>query len=447
MSARTHRCARCGGSFEAELAAQLVCPFCAHRQAPAHHAELEGYQREVSARLGAAEKEYQHAAAYNSSMRRSGAQSLKVGYALMLGVPLVLALGAYALHAAGLLRADSPATSMVLMAGAYLAVIVYLVWWMLGKGRGVRRAEVEGAAEVRCPSCGAPGVLTPGQAVDRCAYCGAALLASAEVIEQGLDAATRAHRAARMERVRQGRHVWVNLASTGGANAMPWIIGGSMAMMIVPATLGFSWQMATGAAEYSPAIFIMWSLALGIVGGGVLFYRHTKAKKTAWRSALADVARQFGGQVFDAAAQWVTWLNRYWIGEIGLKEILQGRFGGAASVSAYGYPALILVDPKPQQNFEARVDILLAAQIPGLADGSASAAPPLVGEGAAGRDELGRRGFRLEIEESGLRVRAEPHVIAAYHRDPASAHELAPVLGALVKVARALGAEPAPPLP
>ena len=77
-----------------------------------------------------------------------------------------------------------------------------IAWLYSGSGPSARRVRA-GHVSVACPNCGARGELIAGQPAQVCGYCGTALVASAPLMERGIDAAELAYRRARLEEFRQ----------------------------------------------------------------------------------------------------------------------------------------------------------------------------------------------------------------------------------------------------
>jgi hypothetical protein len=444
---RSLQCERCGGAFEARLAPSLTCPFCRHRQsAQALQAELQGYQQAVDARVAAATVEVQHIAGWNRWHRRSVQKSTWVALLLVAGVPIVLAIVAIVLHQAGVLHPDAhPQVSFGIMGASYVGLIGYLIWWAAGRKKG---AQVEMSdTQVACPSCGAPGTLTPGQVVAACAYCKAALVPSQTVMQRGLDAARQAHRAARIERFRTERRGMADMMKMS-AHGLGYtlVVFGPMALMLLLAAIAFSVEMLSGEEPFDPAIFGLWGMAAALVGGLAVYVIHHRSKKRAWHQAMGDLALQFRGTLITEIIGWVEWLNRYWPSEVPVSEIYKSSYGCAAALDAYGHPTLVLVDPTSMQNRVRRLELFVAAWIPGLSDGSGTAPEPTAHGGAA-RQWLREQGFAVSLCEAGLRLRADDATIQTLHRNPAAAHELAPVITAATTFAHAIGAEPATAIP
>lgn len=438
-TAHSLRCGRCNGSFAVQaIEAVVTCPYCGHRQTLARHRELREYEQAVRRRVAAADEQAMVAAsteAWLASRASNPVRNLTVAYGLMLGLPLVLGLALYAVHAAGVLSFDGPAPAFAIGGAGYLGLIVYFVWYFTGRARRQQRATRLEQARVACPTCGAPGLLTPGASVDSCHYCDAALVPTRTMMSRGVDAAREAVRRAALDRRRAQRAAMVKATSLGPyAVIMPVVMIGSLLAMIGATAVGYSVQMLRGAEPFHPAIFILWAMTIAIVGGVATFLSRRRQRRARLRSALGDAVRQLGGAEMPAVGQRAVWLDRYWAGDYDQQHLIQTYLAGAAAVEVGGYAALIDVDLNASRP-PPRVDLLLAAWVPEVSDGRKPSKRI--------RDKaLKALGFYVRKTEAGLVARANDELLAAARRDPDVVHVAVPALTRLAQLAAERGFEP-----
>jgi uncharacterized Zn finger protein (UPF0148 family) len=433
-----------------EISGEVTCPYCGHVQSEADlAAELEAYGKAVDDRLGAADAEYARAAGLEQwASRTDPGRHMAILMGLMVGAPLVLAGLGLLVHRLGLVG-ETPGFTMAVMGVSYAGLVAYLVWYGFAKGKQIEaRKAAPGQTEVACPNCGAPGVLTAGQALDACAYCGASLIPSESVIARGLDAAQQAARAARMARYRAEREGLVKIATFNQspyAKSMHLMLAASLPVMLGVVVVGYSFQMATGRIDFSPGIFVLWAMAIAVVGPAAWFVRGWMGRRGAWRSALEALGRQFGGtgRLHAKVADWVPWLDAYWPGEYEVSALRS--YGPALSLKAGGYPALIVADlpDAPLAQRKAKMDLLLAAAVPGHDDEGSGRKVPLDEGGKAAKRRLLDAGFQVTPSGAGVLATAGEAVIDRIYRHPAAAHALAPLLSDLSALAASMGAVPA----
>jgi hypothetical protein len=445
--ARTIRCARCHATWEIpEVTPELHCPFCGHRQPAATlHGELRDYQQAVEGKLEAAQQDAKYAAAWEQWKTYAAGKHVAIALGFILGVPLVLAIVANLLLRSG---AGGPGVHVFMIGGSYAGVIGYLLWYFAGaRRRQPAAAQVaSGETAVACPQCGAPGALTPGQAVDACRYCRAALIPSQTVMIRSLDAVRQVARQARLERYRGERAGTARMMGYSKFQHWYLLYFAAMPVLFLAACVAMTARAITGAEPFRNELLGMWAIALALNGAGAYWFLYRRNKRREWRQALADLARQFRGRPLFQLTEWVDWLNAYWAGEYATIGIFQGTYGCAAAVDVYGFPGLIVADGRgmDDQHRKRRVELFLAAWVPGLSDG-AERPPVPAGDGPAAYAWLASQGFTVEISEAGLRATALDVRVAQLHRAPASAHELAPILSALATVAMSIGAIPVGP--
>jgi hypothetical protein len=196
--------------------------------------------------------------------------------------------------------------------------------------------------------------------------------------------------------------------------------------------------MLAGTEPFSPAIFVMWALFLGIVFtlGGVFVYR--RSRLAAFRSAISDLGYQFTARQLASAMEVVEWLNRHWPASYQVAHLRQGHFFVAASFDVLGYPVLLNADFTAGQHYRPRLHLLLSAQHPQASSVGAEARRHV----NAALDRCRQLGFTVSEGEAGLLAVADPETLAVVSRSPASLHQVATVLTAMARAAQASGSIP-----
>ncbi|MCA9605629.1 MAG: hypothetical protein KC619_08550 [Myxococcales bacterium] len=454
------RCTRCGGTFPlATLAPGAICPYCGARQEMNATAVVEAqrYRRDVFEEMRAADRERGAVSAWG---QWSGNASLPLAVvlfsSLMFVVPLVLAIPSY-LVAFGHLQVP-PALLTLLGSGAPICATIATVAATMGfvafQMRRTRAAPRTGpslgpGSKVACPHCGAPSQLVPGQHVATCAHCRGALVPSRTVMIAGLDAARTARRQASLERYRTERRGMLNVASYTGAwqRAMPLVYVLAFAPMVLGVcVLPFG---AMGGHVSLPALLfvglpLLFVAALA-VGGAAFYFVRARQRRRAERRTLEDLAAQFRGRAIGSLEAFVGWLDACWAGPYDTRFVGAGpRFGGAL-IDAFGYPAAVVLNPTasrgPGLQIPTHVRVLIAAWVPSASDGGP---PPALGpEAERTMAWLRAAGFLVSCEEGGLLAMAQAPVVEHLRRHPEAAHQLAPVIGHLARLAHEVGAQPA----
>jgi uncharacterized Zn finger protein (UPF0148 family) len=445
---RALHCQRCGSAISTEaLGAEFFCPYCGHRQSTANvAASVHAYEGKVQAQLDVADHDYERAAQWQSYSASTSSDPQRQGFRVVtMGLPLVAVGVGIVLSLAGVIR---PALLPLVFAGtAGIGAMAYMVWNIARQTTVAARQAAPGELQVSCPNCGAPGMLTAGQGIDACRHCGASLIPSKAGIQQGLDQARQATLAARIahhraERLGKARVTASNY--TGLHRAMTVLFLGALFLLLAAAVVGYSVLMALGRLDVHGGIILGWVVLLAALGPGGLYLRAWLARKRAWRAALEALTRQFGGAIHRAPAEWVQWLNTYWIGDFNVS--VARTYEPAAALEIGGFPALVVGDA-PDKLSPAKpplLEVLLAAWVPGHSDGSQKTSPSSAG--ATAKQRLIERGLEVSVGEAGVRARAGAAVYKQLYRHPAAARELAPILTDLSTLATSLGAEPMPPI-
>jgi DNA-directed RNA polymerase subunit RPC12/RpoP len=437
------RCGRCGGTFGyLPYPGNPRCPYCAFEQPVSAEllADLHRYAGSVGRELEGANEAYQRAAAWEqwTGQGQRSAPNLKLIIPITSAFTLLVAVAIPITQQLGIPPQQVSVVVTPLLTLPALFLMGYVLWSYSGGGVAAKRATA-GNVAVACPNCGARAELIAGVPSQVCAYCRAALVASALVMEQGVDAAELAHRRARIEEFRQERLGMVAIYRNDMTAYVPFIVGGSLLLPAGGGAFAFSVAMLTGEEPYSPAIFVLWGMVLAIVGGLAFVVLRRRSRSRRYRNVLADLGRQFPLHVLEDAEGLADWLNRHWPSKYEVTWLTKGPYFVAASIDARGYPALLNADFTGGEGRATRLHVLLAAHqraghVP-HAD-----AHTFVQRTFAFCRQLG---FEITPGEAGLFATADAETLRIVGRNPEALHELAPLLGALANAARAAGAVPA----
>ena len=267
------------------------------------------------------------------------------------------------------------------------------------------------------------------------------LVAPATVMRDVVAEAVTIARRARIERYRAERSGMAMYS--GGMRSGNWLIFIILGSYVGPlgiGAVGITLDMAFGSARFHPAVFLLWALVLAGAGVIALLWAHRRAKKLAWRGALDALARQLGGYRWHDVKAMVTWLNTYWVGPIDVNSFVVGLYFQSAAGVADGFAFLVWADPVAASDHqEPRVQLYMAACFPGELG-----APPIdaLGPGA----QLSQMGFSCAANPAGIIVSASKDARKRLHRAP-DARLLIDAVWCTARLARALGASPAEPLP
>lgn len=451
---RAIRCGGCGAHFPlATLSPGASCPYCGTAldlgTAPAR--EARQYEDDFFAEMRRADQDRQAAVSWGR-WADGGTQSkawLALLVVMLLGPVASTALGALAhqLPMPDTLRDAIGGLASTCGVGLMLVAVVGYVAWMARATR-VRRAGPADAgppSRVACPHCGAPNELAPGQALQTCAHCRGALVPSRTVIQRGLDAARAARRQASLTRYAAerrgmlGLHQWTR----GYDKTMPVFL----LLTVVPMFLGYG-VLRVYATDHTPLEYACIGgpilLAIGLVAAGATWWlARWRRRRQAWRGAVSDLARQFGGWSSEDLEDFVGWLEATWAGPYDTRFIGGGPRWAAALASAWGYRVAVVLNPEVSGQYAmspSYARVLLAAWVPSASDGG----PPPTPSPEAQRtiDWLKSAGFLVSCEEAGILAMAQQGVVDELKKHPASAHQLAPIVGHLARLAHEIGAQP-----
>jgi DNA-directed RNA polymerase subunit RPC12/RpoP len=437
------RCGRCGGTFGfLPSPGNARCPYCAFEQPVSAELlrDLQLYAGGVRRELAHANEAYQRAAAWEQWAEQSQrtVPQLKVIVPVTTGITLLVALALPLSRELGVPASQIGPIAVPLMTVPGFFLMGYVLWSYSGRGVA-RKLAAPGNVAVACPNCGARAELVAGAPSQVCGYCRAALVASPLVMEHGIDAAEVAHRRARLEEFRQERLGMAGLSRYDMTAYLPFIIGGSLLLPAGGGALALSIEMLNGTEPYSPAIFLLWGIALAILFGlaGILLYRRSRRER--YERALADLGRQFRLHRVEDAHGLADWLNRHWPVKYDVASLGHGQDLVAASLDALGYPALLNAEFGSTEHREPRLHLLLAAhQRRGHTVHPQAAA--YVQHAFARCRGLG---FEVTPSEAGLLAVADEDTLRVVRKNPEALHEVATVLGILAHAARAAGAVPA----
>ncbi len=459
---RSIRCEQCGSIFSvadlrprsSEAFSQAhTCPFCSHRQSLADvHAELESYERDVEERADSASTQQELADRY--SRVKSADKSLLVAGLLFFGIPsiglatvlLLMSFGTISWQGTYEFLLDGSRSSPLYVGLFVFLAVAYAFWHFFPRGvrpgrRDVRELLGEQEIEVACPSCGAPGALRPGQAVEACAYCEAALVPSTQAARLGLDAAQHAEVKARLERCREGRRALARTSS-------PWLYIGTLSVVVVLGVFSpwvvwlcwGTWQMLFRETALKAWIAIPWALLFGSLLGIYYYASFLRQRRRTIVGALSGIAHQFNGEVFLHHRDRVTWLNEYWTDETEV-HAFDGHFiGASAAVSTRGFPTLLIVDSK-------QLKVFVAAWVPGLSDAGGRHRPELPEEGQKANGILTAKGFHTRISAAGLYMSMSERNVEDIHRAKALSRELTTALPLAAQILESARARSAPRIP
>lgn len=444
-TAGTVACERCGASFPLQaLSAVVSCPYCRHAQQLSQHhlAQLATYRAQVGAQHAEADVHAQYVEGWRRWYGDDGAKpsfGAKTFFLLFFGAAILAGGVGTALAALGLVEwAMLPA--IVMMGGFFPAMIVFygLYFYRLARGGDVK-AERAGAVPVACPSCGAPGQLTAGEALDHCRHCRAPLVPTRAIMDQAIDAARQARRRAAITRYRMERDAMVQVYSQGSGSWATYLILGSFGFVLTVPTILFTAEFLSGKTNARPeGLAILWLFMLGLWGAMALIFLFRRDRRQRTRAVLDHLAHQFHGQRLDDIRSVATWLNQLWAGPYGIEQFYVGASYGAAALRVGPYLALLDYCPDGPEHVKRRVQLLVAAWVPGASEGVSARLPP---EASPLVQELEREGWSVALEEGGIVVRAS-EALTKHLRRPEALHAVAPVLDRAVRIAGATGCQP-----
>jgi len=427
------QCHRCGASLTPTQLGAVGCAHCGHRQAldPHTSARLAHYLQRFATAQGHVVRERTEAEKYERWAQHGSTRNsyiLTIGFVWMCGFPLVLA------HLWEQRVLTEPAARGIGIGIGVLtvAVMAFLMW---PKDRTRRAASAPGASLVSCPTCGAGNPFRHGSAATVCRYCTTTLLASGDVVCDGLDAARRNVRLAELRRLRAERshyvsddvfefRVWALVALSMGVgmpvvSAVNTIVGGGGPVpLAVP-------LVAAGVA------------LTGIAGWMIRRWRHISQL----RNAVDELATRVHGVAQRHPTATVAWLNAFWPALFDMDVLGTTKRFGAVSAVVDGFA--VHVFHATSASTPARLSILVAAWLPDISDGCGPgpAAPP------ATYQAILQAGFRLANTPAGICLTASQEAADQVGRDPHRMIQLTTTLTQAAQLTRTLGGVPVGALP
>ncbi len=441
-------CVSCGGHIPLTgLHPSVMCPFCGTVQEISHaqRTELARYRSGVQSELERAEHERSQVRKWDRWYGGRGGQA-KAGFGttmVLFASVLVLAI-ALAGVAQVMMTSGNPALAAAALFVAPIGVLVifvpavigYSVWYCGGKRRE-RATNTPLGSLATCPACGAVNSLAVGRVLERCAYCGAALMPSPALMARGLDEAENVRLRAELERYRTERRGMATLIRSSAGTVVPYFVLGSF----LPLTLGGAIVFTVGAVSSGrpePGLGILWGMAA--LNGGAMWLVHVHRR--AWRERFARIAElgraPFGQRPlgFDG---FIGWLNAHWAGPVPLTEIFPGTYFHAVSLVLGEYPGLLVLNPKPlAEEYPGYVAVYLAAWIPAV-HANPSLDPSTTTPQRAWLESLG---ISVSMDRGGLKAHGKARVARCLAQRVDGAEILAQVASCLLGMARSMSAMP-----
>ena len=335
----------------------------------------------------------------------------------------------------------------ILIFGLMFGMVIFLfIIYGAGQRRGAQRVEMAAVTTVTCSSCGAPNKLQPGQVLEQCIYCGAAMLPSATAMNAGLAAVNQARRQAQIERFRAERSAMLNASSANATALVPYLVGGSLAFVILPWPFIMAYKMVVGTMAFHPGILIAFGVLGLLAAGAVWLYKVMQRRKQRWRATVTALANGMQGAESRLLGDVVGWLNTYWAGPYTTTYLMVSPLISSVAATIDGYAALLYIDPKqPAEHYPPKVHAFLAAWVPGVSDEAQF--PGRTAEVESIVQWMKSQGFVVEYNQGGLLAMADEDIMTAIRKQPEVMFTLSQVTVSLARLARGLGASPVAPIP
>jgi hypothetical protein len=422
------------------------CPYCGHDQdVPRHRlTQLSRYLRSAGDLAARIEGERKQRAQWESWYGPDGrARAVAWLPAVVLGATTVLLWAA----GMGLRHANIIGETAV---GWVTSVLFYGVFFVVMGAFFARAYARRGSAApmplvgATCPRCGASLAFHAGRATERCGHCGTPLIAGTAIIQQAIDVARTDLRREAMARYRVERSAMARVYGMSAVAWVPFFAVGPICLITSIGAIAATVDALGGEAHAASvrAVAAFWLLALGSGGAIVFIVQRRRARRRRWRAIADATAMPLAGAVRLTAVDWVAWLNALWAGPYAVTNLLPGPCFHAVTGTIGPFAVAVDLDPVPadSQHGTPRVDILLAARLPGDAD-QVAAFPDVAHRTAA-------LGFSLSSCAGGLVAVGNAGVRGVTKTGPAAAaHTLVSVARLLVEWATRVGAVPAAPIP
>lgn len=448
------RCRGCGADIPVNaLTGEVMCVHCGQHQRldPELLNELDTYQAQVDYRMAQAEQELQNAQDltrfddWGEEPEVSAGRKLTV---VLVGLGLAsLPLLASVAYGLGFISAESaPWVLIALIVALIVGLFVFIAVYYGGRSAPEASLEAEPEAAVKCSSCGAPNELVAGQVLERCAYCGAAMMPSAAVMDAGLVAVDEVHRQAQMVHFRAERSAVVATASNASTTAYMLFIAGLLPAMLMSFLFWIGFDMLLGNQPFHPGVAVGLAAFVVVIVGVIWGIRYGQKRKERWRQNIGELTTAVHGSSIWTMSGVIDWLNTYWAGPYDTMFLMAGPLAAGITTTIQGYPALLFLDPKqPDKWHPPKTHLFLAAWIPGVSDGG-DQEPPRTDEVDRYEQGLRSQGFAVELNQGGLLGLADDDLVAMIREQPESMLELAGALVTLAGLGHGLGAAPVPPL-
>jgi hypothetical protein len=221
------------------------------------------------------------------------------------------------------------------------------------------------------------------------------------------------------------------------------IVGGSLLLPLWGASLVLSIRMLAGIDAYERIVWPLWALSLAGAGALVAIRRRVGRRRLAIQRALDALAASTGasGRRLPGFADAVDWMNRFWAAPLDPNGLYRGTINVALAATHRRYPVLVDVEPDGYSSDDSTIDARVLVYVAALAPPSLPPTPEVAELVAAVR----RAGFEPELfSGAGVLARATAPTLESLRREPGRLAQLGPLIDALVQIAEACRAAPAP---
>jgi hypothetical protein len=210
--------------------------------------------------------------------------------------------------------------------------------------------------------------------------------------------------------------------------------------------VGFTFQMIVGTEPYSHGIFVLWAMLIGGTAALIAIQRWMAHRTRELRDASRALAQQLAGRPIESLDHFVAWLNRFWAAPYEQGQLQKaGLYGGAEGIID-GYAALAECSASSDRHRPKRLQLFLAAYVPGPSDGNL-AVQPLPPAAEEQRRWLSQQGYEPSLTAGGLQLVAKPGVVNHVSKNLGGVAALAPILHHGALMLRGLGALPVHAIP